>query len=266
MPETPPPAFDSRTTIAALAALASILGNVLHEGLGHGLTAWVSGAHQITLSTVALQSDIDTRWISAAGTLANLVAALVFWLLLRRTGYRPVTRYFLVLAMAGNLFAGTGYFFFSGISNFGDWADVIKGLQPHWAWRLGLFLLGVASYYAAMLVVAAELRAFTTDAAPRRMRGLCWLPYFVDGLLALVAGILNPAGIFYVIASALPSTLGANAGLLSLPTIMRHWRATEPAVEPLPRSMSWIATAVVAGFIFVFVIRPRPDLAPVSRF
>ena len=107
-------AKDDRLTLIAISALACIFQDVLHEGLGHGVTAWLSGAHLLTISTVALQSDIDTRWISANGTLVNLLFSAIFWLLLLRPdGYKPATRYFLVLAMAGNLFTGTGYFFLS---------------------------------------------------------------------------------------------------------------------------------------------------------
>jgi hypothetical protein len=96
---------DDRLTIIGISALACILQDVLHEGLGHGVTAWLSGAHRVTMSTVALQSDIDTRWISANGTVVNLLFAAIFWLvLLRPQRYRSATRYFLVLAMAGNLF------------------------------------------------------------------------------------------------------------------------------------------------------------------
>lgn len=147
---------DDRITVIAVSVLACVLQDVLHEGLGHGVTAWLSGARQVTLSTVALQSDIETRWVSANGTLVNLFFALIFWLLLIKPARRrPTTRYFLVLAMAGNLFTGTGYFFFSGVTNFGDWAAVIRGLQPHWVWQLGLIVVGVASYYASMLLVAA---------------------------------------------------------------------------------------------------------------
>jgi hypothetical protein len=246
---------DDKLTLVAISSLACILQDVLHEGLGHGVTAWLSGAHQITLSTVALQCDIDTRWISANGTLVNLLFAAIFWLLLLSPqGYRPATRYFLTLALAGNLFTGTGYFFFSGITNFGDWAAVIHGLQPHWMWQLGLVVLGVASYYASMLVVAAKLKPFQgQDETPSRLRRLCWTPYFTDGILAGLGGLLNPAGLFYVIASALPSTLGANAGLLSLPSIMRS-RSTDRQVEPIARSIPWIATAIVASLLFVFVI------------
>ena len=247
---------DDRLTAIAISVLACILQDVLHEGLGHGVTAWLSGAHRLTMSTVALQSDLDTRWISANGTLVNLLFAAVFWLVLSRPHrYTPATRYFLVLAMAGNLFTGTGYFLFSGVLNFGDWAAVIRGWQPHWMWRVGLVLLGLASYYASMLVVAAGMRPFLGKGeSPRRLRMLCWTPYFTDGILAGVAGLFNPLGLFYVLASALPSTLGANAGMLSLPAMMRSWRSQEGQVEPLRRNAAWIAASAVAGLLFILVL------------
>ncbi len=263
------PAKYNRLTIIAVAALACILQDVLHEGLGHAVTAWLSGAHRITISTVAMQSDIDTRWIAAAGTLVNLFAAGILWLiLLRAPRFRPTTRYFLVLALAGNLFTGTGYFFFSGVANFGDWAAVISGLHPYWMWRLGLVVLGAATYYASMMLVAAQLRAFRgRDSCSTNLRALCWTPYVTDGVLAGVASLFNPAGLFYVIASALPSTLGANAGLMSLPSIVCRSSGTgEPVsdqsgLDPsapeeleIPRSVGWIISASVASLLFIFVL------------
>jgi len=247
---------DDRPTVISISALACILQDILHEGLGHGLTAWLSGAHRLTMSTVALESDIDTRWISANGTLVNLLFAAILWLLLRRPRrYPPAVRYFLILALAGNLFTGTGYFLFSGFFDFGDWAAVIRGLQPHWLWRLGLIVVGAASYYAAMLVVGAQLAPFRGPETPGRLRGLCWTPYFTDGILAGLAGLLNPAGLFYVLASALPSTLGANAGLLSLPGLIHGWKQGEEAgVATLPRSRAWIAAGAVATLLFIFVL------------
>jgi hypothetical protein len=252
---TPVSAKDDRLTVIAISALACILGDILHEGLGHGVTAWLSGAHRLTISTVALQSDLETRWISANGTLVNLLFAAILWLLLLRPQrYRPATCYFLVLAMAGNLFTGTGYFLFSGVANFGDWAAVIQGLQPHWMWRLGLIALGASSYYAAMLAVAAKLKRFRgTQENSRRLRLLSWTPYFTDGILAAVAGLLNPLGLFYIVASALPSTLGANAGLLSLPSMMPSG-GEEPRVGAIRRSAVWIATAAIASLLFIFLL------------
>ncbi len=221
------------------------------------MTAWLSGSHRITMSTVALQSDINSRWIAANGTLVNLAFAVVFWLLLLKPErYRPAMRYFLVLAMAGNLFTGTGYFLFSGVTNFGDWAFVIQGCQPHWLWQLGLVALGVVSYYASMLLVAAQLKPFRGNApGVGRLRGLCWTPYFADGILGTLGGLLNPAGLFYVVASALPSTLGANAGLLSLPSMIRR---PDPAathlIGPICRSVTWIVIGSIASLLFIFVL------------
>ncbi len=248
---------DDKLTVIAISACACILQDVLHEGLGHGVTAWLSGAHSLTMSTVALQSDIDTRWIAANGTLVNLFFAALFWLLLLKPQrYKPATFYFLVLAMAGNLFTGTGYFLFSGFANFGDWEVVIRGLQPHWMWRVGLILLGVASYYGSMLLVGGKLKQFHgRDENSARLRVLCFIPYFADGLLALVAGVLNPAGLFYVVVSALPSTLGANAGLLSLPSIMHNWTVSpEERREPIYRSTAWIAIGAIASLFFIVVL------------
>jgi len=207
---------------------------------------------------VALQSDIDTRLIAANGTLVNLLFAAIFWLLLRRgSRYRPAMRYFLVLALMGNLFTGTGYFLFSGVMNFGDWAVVIQGLEPHWAWQVGLVVLGVASYWASMVLVGAEMEAFREkDGHSPRILQLCYTPYFADGILAAIAGLMNPIGFFYVIASALPSTLGANAGLLSLPFVMQHWRRGrgEKPAGAIPRSAGWIALGALASVVFIFVL------------
>lgn len=240
-------------TMISVSALACILQDVLHEGLGHGVTAWLSGAHQITMSTVALQSDIETRWVSANGTLVNLVTAGILWLLLLRPQrYRPVTLYFLVLAMAGNLFTGTGYFLFSGVANFGDWKEVIAGLHPQWAWRVGLIVLGVVSYYASMLIVATKLRPFQGRES-RTLRWVCWTPYFTDGVLAGVAALFSPLGLFYMIASALPSTLGANSGLLGLPSMMCRGEHKGEGVV-IPRSIPWIVAGAIAGAFFIIVL------------
>jgi hypothetical protein len=260
-----PPVKDDRLTLIAISVLACILQDILHEGLGHGVTAWLSGAHKITISTVAMQSNIDTKWISANGTLVNLVFAAILWaILLKPQRYSPALRYFFVLALAGNLFTGTGYFLFSGVANFGDWAAVISGLQPYWMWRVGLVVLGAISYYASMLIVRAQLLPFREgDPSSRRIRALCWTPYFTDGVLAGVSGLLNPMGLFYVIASALPSTLGANAGLLSLPSMMRIRRrnaqeseaaANVAPLASIPRSIAWIATGAIASLLFILAL------------
>lgn len=243
---------DSSLTVCALGALAYMTQSVLHEGVGHGLAAWLSGAHTVTVSTVAMNADIDTRWIAAAGTLVNLVVAALLWVVLRSIGRCSATvRYLLVVTFAGNLFAGTGYFFFSGVAGFGDWEQVIRGLHPYWLFRVGLVAVGIISYLSAAVLVAKELRPFAQDG--QRLKKLTWTPYFAEAALAAAAGLLNPAGSIYILLSALPATLGANSGLLWIryyigPPIER----TE--AEAIGRSYWWIVLAVALGLPFIFIL------------
>ena len=130
------PIDDDVPSILSISIVAAIVSDVLHEGVGHGLTALLTGAPSGLLTTVAWSSQFDSRLVEAGGTLVNLAAGLVLWLLLRACRHGSVSwRYFLLICCAFNWLSGTGYFLFSGVSDFGDWALVIRGLQPHWAWR-----------------------------------------------------------------------------------------------------------------------------------
>jgi hypothetical protein len=63
--------------------------------------------------------------------------------------------------MTFNLFDAGGYFLFSGIGNFGDWAAVVEGWQPAWAWRVGLIALGTVTYFLLFVPLCLrELRPF----------------------------------------------------------------------------------------------------------
>src|SRR5712664_4158348 len=112
-------ANDDLLTVCAISFLAEILGNVLHEGLGHAATALLAGTKSGLLTTVAWSSDFDSRLVAAGGTLANLAASIVFWIALRNAKSASVRwRFFLLTSFAFNLFEGTGYFLFSGVTNF----------------------------------------------------------------------------------------------------------------------------------------------------
>ena len=207
---------DDVLTICSISIVASILTNVLHEGVGHGLVALLTGATSGVLTTVAWSSTFDSRLVEAGGTLANLAAALVFWFALRSAKLASMPmRYFMLITCAFNLFTGTGYFFFSGVTNFGDWAVVISGLPPHWLWRSVLVVVGASSYYVAVLVVGIGLVRYV--GVPRnqqgRLRRLTIVPYFSAVVLFSVAGLLNPLGMQLLRQSALPATAGGQSGL-----------------------------------------------------
>ena len=247
---------DDVLTICAISIAAGILTNILHEGVGHGLTALLTGAKSGVLTTVAWSSAFDSRLVEAGGTLANLAAGMVFWLALRSAKLASMPmRYFLLIACAYNLFTGTGYFFFSGVTNFGDWAAVISGLHPHWLWRALLVVVGASSYFVAALVVGIGLVRYVgiPRQEQRRLRKFTIVPY-ISAILLASAGVLNPLGMQLLWQSALPATAGGQSGLLWLQQYIA--RRTEPKRGPdrLARNHAWIIVAAVLAIIYVVVL------------
>ena len=250
-------ASDDVPTVCAISLLAAMLTNVLHEGLGHAATALVTGTKSGVLTTVAWSSDFDSRLVAAGGTLANLAAGMVFWFALRSARGASVRwRFFLLTSLAFNLFVATGYFFFSGVTNFGDWADVIAGLRAHWLWRALLVIVGMASYFGAVLAVGIGLVRYV--GVPRnefrRLRKLTLIPYFSAVLLVSAAGLLNPIGIQLVWQSALPATAGAKSGLLWLRYYIPKGTVPQRRPDGMDRSYVWITVAVALSLVFVFVL------------
>lgn len=250
---------DDALTICAISVVASMAGTMLHEGLGHAALALHTGATSGVLSTVAWSSVYESRLVAAGGTLVNLAAGLVLWLCLRAArNASPTLRFFLLIMMAFNLFTGTGYFFYSGVTNFGDWEQVIRGQHPYWLWRTGLIVIGMVSYWGAMVVVAKSLVQFMgispNDAV--RFRRFTLLPYFTALLLEGFAGLLNPFGIRFVFESALAATAGANCGLIWLRYYVPRGTAPGSHSEAIRRNYWWIAIAFALAAAFIVILGP----------
>jgi hypothetical protein len=252
---------DNLWTLAAFGALAYMISNVLHEGLGHGGVAWLSGARQITVTSTYMDAALDTRWILAGGTLMNLLFGVVGLIVLRAARHSGLPqRLFFWAVTAFNLLLGTGYFLFSGVAGIGDWAIWMQGLRPAWAWRVGFTLLGVVTYGLSARLLACELVSITRGAGESRMRRMTWVMYFAGGLTACVAGVRNPMGWKLVLISAVASSLGGASGLMWIPSIAgrvaRAARGKETAVAAIARMpMLWMATAVLL-LVYILVLGP----------
>jgi hypothetical protein len=262
---------DDFWTLAAFGALAYMISNVLHEGLGHGGAAWLSGAHQITVTSTYMEAGMDTRWILAAGTLVNLVAGAAGWAVLQRVRSASTSlRFFVWTVTAFNLLLGTGYFLFSGIGGIGDWAVWMKGLSPLWAWRVGFALLGLVSYLIAAVLLARELvRIVGPGASEARTRRMTWIVYFAGGATACLAGVWNPLGWELVLISAAASALGGASGLMWIPSIAHRAGRGLPesgaAYEPLPSlPLVWLAAALLLA-AYVWFLGPGVTLHLAGR-
>lgn len=247
---------DDLLTVCAISVLAAMLADVLHEGVGHAAVALLTGAQSGNLSTVAWSSAFDSRLVAAGGTLVNLVAGGIFWFALAAARKAsPQLRYFYLISCIFNLFDGTGYFFFSGVTNFGDWARVIQGLEPYWMWRTGLILVGVASYFGAVLLAGIGFaRHLGISPRDRRLRRLS-IPAYASAIAVVgISGVFNPLGIRFVWLSALPATAGAYSGLLWFRYYIPKSVTAKRMAEAIERSYAWIALAATSCVVFVFVL------------
>jgi hypothetical protein len=201
--------------------------------------------------------------VMAGGTLVNLAAGGFFWALLRfsqRTSAR--LRYFFWIGMTINLLQAGGYFLFSGIGNIGDWAEFIKGLEAAWVWRVGLTVVGIASYAMFVWLALLELRPLIGgDSVERKILAtrLTVPPYLVGGTLSCVAGLFNPVGMILVAISAAAASFGGTSGL----AWMAQWlngRAIPagPPARPafIGRSWGWIIVSAILCAAFIFLVGP----------
>ncbi len=253
-------------TVIAIAVLAYTLSNMTHEAIGHGGAAVVLGARPTMLNAIFFNYDETTvsetvqRWISAAGSIADLLVGLPALALMTRVR-SPRWRYFLWLFAAVNLTTAFGYLLYSGVAGIGDWSQVFAGLAPEGLIRAVLIAVGAPLYFiVAPRLLAPRLDPFLgldPGRRERRARTLSLLPYVAGSVSLAVAGILNPLGVKILLISAVAAGFGGTSLLAWYFTIPRK-PATATAEPPLglPRGAAWIAAAGVVLLFFVFILGP----------
>ena len=265
--ESSPPHLPEATkpdllTIAAIAIVASVIADFIHEGLGHGVMCVATAGRPLVLSTVHFECSGDTRLVAAGGTLANLIAGTLSFGAVRAVKQSAPWRYFFWLLMTLNLFHVGGYFLFSGIGNIGDWAAVVAGWEPAWAWRVGLAALGIVTYFFLFVPLSLrELRPFLgkdVKIRVRRARQLTLVPYLTVGVLSCAAGALNPVGPLLILISAAAASFGGNSGLAWMWTLLYGPRIPSSKLQmpEIERSRGWIIAAVVLAIGFIMGLGP----------
>lgn len=259
MPETTRPDL---LTIVGITVVATVIADLIHEGLGHGGMCVATGGRPLMLSTVHFDCSAETRLVAAGGTLADLLFGMLFWVAARAVKRSACWRYFFWLLMTFTLFHVGGYFLFSGIGNIGDWSAVVAGWQPAWAWRVGVAALGIVAYFFLFVPLALrELRPFLgmdPRIRVRRARQLTVTPYIVGGVLACVAGALNPVGPLLILISGAAASFGGNSGLAWMWTLLYgpRIRSSELQMPEIERGRGWIMAAVILAIAFIAGMGP----------
>lgn len=244
------PQQHSKATIISMAVVATGLAVLLHEALGHGVTAWLRGDIPTELTSNHLSSLRPDKWVDAGGTLVNLALGAIALTFAQIGGQRPNFRYFMWILAAHNLFAGSGYFMLSGIFAFGDWYQVIRDLPNQLAWRTGMTLFGAVLYFTSARLLAVEIRAF----CPRRdmYNVVGRLPYLASGLFSTAAGLFDPLGLKLLLVSTIPAAFGGTSGLLWLDNLMPSIPVEHELV--VRRSLAWWIFASVFALAYIVVI------------
>ncbi|HEY0758818.1 MAG TPA: hypothetical protein VGD59_06140 [Acidisarcina sp.] len=242
----------SVATIVSMAVVASALATLLHEGLGHGVVAWLRGETPTMLTSNHLSSLRSDRVVAAGGTVVNLIVGAAALLGSRAAGGRANLHYFLWILAALNLLPGAGYFLYSGMFGFGDWYDVIKD-QPHeGALRVALVLFGAALYVLVVRWLAVGVRPFAPTPSAYNVVGR--YAYYAAGVFSCAAGALDPLGLKLFFVSTVAAAFGGSSGMLWMDSLMPS-RAAKESLVVRPQPGWWVAAVVLGGCYIWFVGR-----------
>lgn len=253
-------------TVIALAVIGSCLTVTLHEGV-HAATCLILGGQLHELSALHVECspavELHSRVVSGSASLVNLMLGILLLLRLRQSQNSPdLWRFFLWLFMLMNWFNAAGYWMFSGIGNIGDWANVIRGWEPHWLWRVILAAGGTSLYLYFVWLALHELGKLVGgegDKPIKRAIRLGILAYVASVVTIGLAAAMNAEGL-----TGLPAVAGILAvagGSSPLLWMMQWFRADyfpKLAHDSLSFTRNWqvIGGAVVIAAFYIFVLGP----------
>jgi hypothetical protein len=103
------------------------------------------------------------------------------------------------------------------------------------------------------------------DDQKRRLSRLVWSSYVTAGVVAGLAGLFNPRGLWLVLTAAL-NGFGPTLPLIRLPRVIRDWRPSNEPAKQLERSLTWIVIGTIGSLTFIFLLGPEITLSlPVGR-
>lgn len=265
-----PPSRSDRLTLISISALALVISIGLHEHLGHALTCILLGGHPSELGAAYVNcdytgmSDLRIRLVALAGPVVSLVIGLVSFLVLRFRAPRTSNAYYFVWLLGSfGLMSATGYLLFSGVTGIGDFGTsrdgLIYQLAPEWLWRTSLTIIGIASYFASVLIAVREIDPHIAGAGRARIRSarlLALTSYLTGAVTSIGIGLLNPHGFIIVAISSAASSLGAASGLLWMMQLLnRDRQVAEPGLV-IQRSWRWMALGAIVTIFYAVIFGP----------
>ncbi len=254
---------DDTLTVISIAALAFVVADLAHEGVGHGFGFYFAGGHSCMLTTTRLVEWVtlpDPQWriFDLGGPFGNLLFALLAWTALRFLRKRPVQlRFFLWLVMAFSLFWAFGYLIYCGATGRGDWMALLTGTKFVTFGRILFVIFGIVLYPLSIRLLAKELPSIVATHTRARVSRLIWLSYISGGVIACAGAALDPRGAMEILRSGALSSFGAAVGLLLVARTFSSSPGTQPLTDqPVSRHLAWILFASAACLYYVAILGP----------
>ena len=249
-------------TAAAIAIVAYAAADIVHEA-SHALVARLSGIRVLSISTVAAPTAQESRAVAAAGTIANVIfGAMALALVAEKRRFSAATYSLWLFGVVGTM--NTAYLMYSGLSDSGDWAAVIAGARPYWAWRLLIVTAGLI-FYTTVIRVAVLLATpwiADGDTSIADFRRVIRVSYVTGGVLLVLGSAFNPIGREVILISGVGASFGLTCGLLLVPGILASdvkapgWISNALEFQP-----AWIAAGLIVGIVFVGFFGPGVHFA-----
>jgi hypothetical protein len=244
----------SVATLVAIACAAYFIADIAHEALGHGGMCLALGGKLIFLSTTFEDCSIRSRLIDGAGPVMGIVVALLAWAWLRLQPPRSENmRAFLLLTFAFAIFWNVFYLIRSGVTDQGDWAFVIAGLEPKLVWHIAMTAAGIVLYALAMRMTAASVRTNLRASAGVSPFAFALIAFTAAVVLSAVAAQFDTRSVAPNLIDRLPSALAA-FGLVWVGRIMA--RDAPDLRIAVPQSMGWTAFGAACAAFFVAALGP----------
>ena len=249
-------------TLVAIAIVSWSSVTILHEIIGHGSVCILAGGDARAVSTTELYcanvAGGQYKMVAAAGSIANLVAALGCLALSQVASRLPFgLYYFLWLFMSTNIFHAGSYMLIGPFTGYGDWSYVIEGFEPELIWKLGVTALGYGICVLGMRLAAlprwGALLGDDAEERRRRLHLLTRVPFGTALVVNLLAGLLSPLQLRWVLMTSFLAPL-VLIWLVNMP----YWPKSDPPglAVPLVKSIPWLVAGTVFCLFFMAVLGP----------
>ena len=266
MTKTGEPRIDLATMVG-LGLLLLPVTTMWHEIGGHAATCVALGGRVSDLGAFYVECRDLARGgnvaVALAGAGMDTIAALIGYRLWRRAR-GDLARLAWWLVWVSKAMVAAGYLCFSGATGIGDLGPgAIGGIGPlpmPGLWRLGELAVGAACYVWIIRKGIATLGDMIGTGQATRVahRRIAHAYYGAAGAAALLVGLFNPIGLTITLTSAIASSFGGLAGMISIGFAVGH--------EDAPRRfvIARHPGIVIAGLIIVtcFALILGPTLHP----